>query len=62
MIKLLFFKKMYLVIKICICYYADRQKEITSPCRQKPKSPNCVATKFGDFGFFIVVKYYYFGI
>ena len=28
-------KEMYLAIKICICYNANRQKDMTVPCEQK---------------------------
>ena len=51
--KILFCDKVYLVIKIYICYNASRQKVMTSPFGQKNESPNCVAAQFGDSSCFL---------
>lgn len=40
--------KAHIAIKICICYNANRQKEITSPFGQKNESPDRIAVQFGD--------------
>ena len=32
----------------CICYNANRQKEITSPFGQRNESPDRIAVQFGD--------------
>ena len=40
--------KKYIEKGFCICYNADRQKEITSPFGRKNESPDRVAAQFGD--------------
>ena len=48
----LFCEKMHLVIKICICYNASRQKEITSPCGQKVNPQTVLQHSLGILLFF----------
>ena len=47
-----FFEKTYLVIRFCICYNANRQKEITSPCGQEANPQTVLQHSLGILLFF----------
>ena len=43
----------YIEKRFCICYNANRQKEMKSPCWQRNESPNRMAVQFGDSSFLL---------